>query len=143
MPTVDEHDTSHTGSVPLIPLSSRRRNYSPLGSDHTADDFGGAGSSSDTAYHGGGGATTPNNYYHHPQKQKTATFDHMASGGGGFATPRNQGSQSAKSKKSAVVIISSYVFDWVIIFAILGLAYYLNDREPNRRPFSLVDPNIS
>ena len=37
----------------------------------------------------------------------------------------------------------SYVFDWVVIFAAIGIATVLGDIEPNKRPFSLNDPDIS
>lgn len=47
------------------------------------------------------------------------------------------------STKSGFAILSSYVFDWVIVVVILGVSYYMDGHEPNRRPFSLEDPNIS
>lgn len=141
MTTAAENDTN-TGSVPLIPLS-RRRNYSPLGSDHF-DEFGAA----DTSYHGGTAYSSDNNdtttNHHYQQQQHSAPFinnNTMARGRQQqlFATlkPRKG------STKSAVSVVSSYVFDWIIIIAILGAAYYLNNKAPNRRPFSLEDPNIS
>lgn len=138
MTTAADNDTS-TGSVPLIPLT-RRRNYSPLGSDHGGDAFDGA----DTAYHGGHHASPHDDahddaLYHSPPSH--TAFGSMARGGQQplFAALRPR----KGSTKSAVSVVSSYVFDWIIIFAILGVAYYLNDKDPNRRPFSLEDPNIS
>lgn len=137
MTTAAENDTN-TGSVPLIPLS-RRRNYSPLGSDHF-DDFGAA----DTSYHCGTAYINNDTTKHYQQQQHSAPFinnNTMARGRQQqqFATlkPRKG------STKSAVSVVSSYVFDWIIIIAILGAAYYLNNKAPNRRPFSLEDPNIS
>lgn len=121
MTTVAENETT-TGSVPLIPLT-RRRNYSPLGSDHF-DDF----DTTETSYHGAS----------HPKS--STPFNNMARGRQQlFATMRPQ----KGSMKSSIAVASSYVFDWCIIIAILGVAYYLNGKAPNRRPFSLEDPNIS
>ncbi|PSR78243.1 PAP2 superfamily-domain-containing protein [Coniella lustricola] len=49
----------------------------------------------------------------------------------------------ASSKAGGIAIISSYVFDWVIVLVLLGVAGFLNGHAPNRRPFSLEDPTIS
>ncbi|KEZ41812.1 PAP2-domain-containing protein [Scedosporium apiospermum] len=47
------------------------------------------------------------------------------------------------SKKGAILVTTSYVFDWVVIIA-LGIAgYIMGDHTPNKRPFYLSDPNIS
>lgn len=130
MTTAAENDTN-TGSVPLIPLA-RRRNYSPLGSDHF-DEFNAA----DISYHGGNTAYNDDNTASY---QRSAPFNNMARGRQQlFATLRPR----KGSTKSAVSVVSSYVFDWCIIIAILGVAFYLNNKAPNRRPFSLEDPNIS
>ena len=37
----------------------------------------------------------------------------------------------------------SYIFDWVLLLAIGGGSAVLGEIEPNKRPFSLKDPNIS
>ncbi|KAF3764847.1 hypothetical protein M406DRAFT_43706 [Cryphonectria parasitica EP155] len=46
-------------------------------------------------------------------------------------------------RPGGAVIISSYVFDWIVVVVVFGIAAYMNNHEPNRRPFSLEDPNIS
>lgn len=91
----------------------RRRNYSPLGSDRL---------NLNTSYHG------PGYNSHSPVNNMSRSRQQLLSSG---------------SIKSAIPVISSYVFDWMIIILILGIAYYLNDKAPNKRPFSLEDPNIS
>lgn len=50
---------------------------------------------------------------------------------------------SKGSKKSDMSVLSSYVFDWVIIIVILGVSLYMDGRTPNKRPFILDDPEIS
>lgn len=52
------------------------------------------------------------------------------------------GSASLKEQFSLAVLIS-YVFDWVVLIVIVGISYVLGNIEPNKRHFSLVDPNIS
>ena len=49
---------------------------------------------------------------------------------------------SRKSKMSAMVI-GSYVFDWLILIAVGVVGVVLGNVTPNKRPFSLQDPNIS
>lgn len=51
--------------------------------------------------------------------------------------------RSRTGKSGGIAVLSSYVFDWIMIIVLLGVAYYMNDHEPNRRPFSIEDPNIS
>lgn len=40
-------------------------------------------------------------------------------------------------------LIGSYVFDWFILLVVAGIAGVLGIVEPNKRPFSVLDPNIS
>ncbi|KAG7143529.1 Diacylglycerol pyrophosphate phosphatase 1 like protein [Verticillium longisporum] len=40
-------------------------------------------------------------------------------------------------------LICSYVFDWVVLVLVAGAGGGLHLIEPNKRPFSLVDPNIA
>lgn len=137
MTTAAENDIhNNTGAVPLIPLA-RRRNYSPLGSDLSNDDFHDA---ADSSYHGA--SNTAYNYNSHNNNSFNDGSNTASRGGRGgnmFATLK----QPRKGSIKSVSIVSSYVFDWIIIIAILGAAYYLNGKAPNRRPFSLEDPNIS
>lgn len=48
-----------------------------------------------------------------------------------------------KKKKGGWVVVLSYVFDWVIIGVAGGIGYVLGESTPNKRPFSLHDPDIS
>ena len=48
-----------------------------------------------------------------------------------------------KRKKGGWVVVVSYVFDWVIIVVAGVIGYIIGDLTPNKRPFSLHDPNIS
>ncbi|CAN8099071.1 unnamed protein product [Discula destructiva] len=110
-----QEDSLQHGSVPLIALNRRQKSYQPLRDDNF--EF-------DSAYSSGA------NYEPHPQNMARSPLAGLRGAGG--------------SKKSGfLAITSSYVFDWCIIIVILGVAYYLNHHEPNRRPFSLEDPNIS
>lgn len=42
-----------------------------------------------------------------------------------------------------VKVVLSYVFDWVVLIVAAGIGAVLDRIEPNKRPFSLTDPNIS
>lgn len=50
--------------------------------------------------------------------------------------------QSQKSKLS-MLVIGSYVFDWLILVVVGIIGVILGNVTPNKRPFSLQDPNIS
>lgn len=47
------------------------------------------------------------------------------------------------SPRTTISLVASYVFDWIVLMALGGVGYILGKREPNKRPFSLTDPNIS
>ncbi|KAK3337303.1 PAP2 superfamily-domain-containing protein [Cercophora scortea] len=48
-----------------------------------------------------------------------------------------------RKQRFSWVLVSSYVFDWVILAAAAAVGYVLGDITPNKRPFVLEDPNIS
>ncbi|KAI1268818.1 PAP2 superfamily-domain-containing protein [Xylariaceae sp. FL1019] len=49
-----------------------------------------------------------------------------------------------RAKKASKIVISSYVLDWVILIVVGVIGYYLGEKvTPNKRHFSLQDPNIS
>lgn len=52
------------------------------------------------------------------------------------------GSESLR-KHLSIRVIASYIFDWIILIAIGVVGFILSRVEPNKRPFSLVDPNIA
>ncbi|KAK3383885.1 PAP2 superfamily-domain-containing protein [Lasiosphaeria ovina] len=52
------------------------------------------------------------------------------------------GSRGRKGKLSWVVI-ASYVFDWAVLIVAAAVGAILGDITPNKRPFSLEDPDIS
>lgn len=143
----EEH--SNNGSVPLIPLS-RRRDYSRLSDDndnynyHDNDHFNynhqnNSTSSSNNPHAGLDDFDTSYRGSSHPHQQ-LGTSSSMARG----PLLSNLRMPAGGSKKgSSLAVISSYAFDWIIIIAIFGIAYWWNGVPPNRRPFSLEDPNIS
>ncbi|EPE31569.1 Acid phosphatase/Vanadium-dependent haloperoxidase [Glarea lozoyensis ATCC 20868] len=47
------------------------------------------------------------------------------------------------SGRISVALILSYVFDWFIIIAAAGIGAALANITPNKRPFSLINPEIS
>lgn len=53
----------------------------------------------------------------------------------------HSGSSSAGS--FSVKLLASYAFDWIVLVVITVVAGFLGRIEPNKRPFSLDDPNIS
>ncbi|KAI1375548.1 acid phosphatase/Vanadium-dependent haloperoxidase [Hypoxylon crocopeplum] len=57
----------------------------------------------------------------------------------------DHGSPSLQSRKSklSTVVIGSYVFDWLILVVVGIIGVVLGNVAPNKRPFSLQDPNIS
>ncbi|KAI0197725.1 acid phosphatase/Vanadium-dependent haloperoxidase [Astrocystis sublimbata] len=48
-----------------------------------------------------------------------------------------------KKKKMSVLVILSYAFDWLIMVVVGLIGYFLGNVTPNKRHFSLNDPNIS
>lgn len=52
-------------------------------------------------------------------------------------------SQSFRGRRLPFRLIFSYIFDWVICLAFAGLGGVFDRLSPAKRPFSLVDPNIS
>ncbi|KAI3332457.1 acid phosphatase/Vanadium-dependent haloperoxidase [Xylariaceae sp. AK1471] len=59
-----------------------------------------------------------------------------------FDSLRSRSRGRSKKKFSAVVILS-YAFDWLIMVIVGLIGYFLGNVTPNKRPFSLQDPNIS
>lgn len=49
----------------------------------------------------------------------------------------------AGMNKITLVQTLSYVFDWVILIIVGVIGVILGNVTPNKRPFSLQDPNIS
>ncbi|KAL7927413.1 acid phosphatase/Vanadium-dependent haloperoxidase [Trichoderma austrokoningii] len=49
----------------------------------------------------------------------------------------------AKMGLPSIRLISSYVFDWIVLIIVTAVGYVLGRITPNKRPFSLVDPDIS
>ncbi|KOS21121.1 putative lipid phosphate phosphatase 3 [Escovopsis weberi] len=49
----------------------------------------------------------------------------------------------SKKKGFSKRLFISYAFDWIVLIAFAGIGAYLSQVAPNKRPFSLVDPNIS
>lgn len=146
------NDERSNGSVPLIPLSSsRRRDYARLSEDNDNYSYNDNDNDSnfrdhnyasqkhnnldiDTSYQGPRSYTYPqqeqHHHYQHHQQQPPTMMSNLRSAAGA-------------SKKGSISVMASYAFDWAIILVVLGIAYWWNDHEPNRRPFSLEDPNIS
>ncbi|KAI1432004.1 acid phosphatase/Vanadium-dependent haloperoxidase [Xylaria sp. CBS 124048] len=46
-------------------------------------------------------------------------------------------------KKLSAVVVLSYVFDWLILIIVGLIGYFLGNVTPNKRPFSLLDGDIS
>ncbi|KAK4117383.1 PAP2-domain-containing protein [Canariomyces notabilis] len=53
------------------------------------------------------------------------------------------GGSVRRKEKPSWVLALSYVLDWVVLIAFAAVGYVLGDIEPNKRPFSLDDRNIS
>lgn len=106
-------DERSDGSVPLITLPNRHH-YSQIEDDHTLD------TDIETSYPG-------------PSYSPKMDRSFIAA----QARPRK------RSRSSALMVASSYVFDWIIILAMLAVSFYVGNRPPNRRYFFLEDPNIS
>ncbi|TGO48624.1 hypothetical protein BCON_0235g00230 [Botryotinia convoluta] len=51
--------------------------------------------------------------------------------------------RSRNNGKISIAVVLSYVFDWVICIVAAALGAVFNYQTPNKRPFSLVDPDIS
>lgn len=54
-----------------------------------------------------------------------------------------QSGSDAKKGRPSIRLITSYIFDWVILLVVAAVGYVLGVISPQKRPFSLVDPNIS
>ncbi|KAF5986898.1 diacylglycerol pyrophosphate phosphatase [Fusarium coicis] len=48
-----------------------------------------------------------------------------------------------RGRRFPIRLILSYLFDWIICFVFVGIGGWLDRVAPAKRPFSLVDPNIS
>jgi len=48
-----------------------------------------------------------------------------------------------RGRGKPLVLIASYVFDWIILAALAAAGVVMDRVSPNKRPFSLNDPNIS
>lgn len=153
----EEH--SHAGSVPLIPLSRRREEYDRLSDDNDHDPVG-------YNYHGSTKNDASNNPFSDSHEQRHGHSDlddfdtsyrganprHQYNNHNNFTTSSNMAGgpmmsnlrqAAGVSKKGSISVMLSYAFDWVVAFAFLGVAAWWNGYEPNRRPFSLEDRNIS
>ncbi|KAL7794559.1 PAP2 superfamily domain-containing protein [Trichoderma ceciliae] len=49
----------------------------------------------------------------------------------------------AKKGLPSIRLISSYIFDWIVLIIVAAVGYVLGRITPNKRPFSLVNPEIS
>jgi hypothetical protein len=49
----------------------------------------------------------------------------------------------AKMGLPSIRLVTSYIFDWIILIIVTAVGYVLGRITPNKRPFSLVDPDIS
>ncbi|KAK2610740.1 hypothetical protein N8I77_004146 [Diaporthe amygdali] len=128
----------NNGSVPLIPIQSRRQ-YSRVGYDleHDPDDH----DDRDRDHHQHD-AYRDSDMRHqvdtsYPGPSYTPDINMARTHIAAQLRPRK------RSTRSAITVVSSYVFDWIIIFVALGVAYYMGNHPPNKRPFFLEDPNIS
>ncbi|KAJ4272309.1 hypothetical protein NW762_001021 [Fusarium torreyae] len=52
-------------------------------------------------------------------------------------------SSGLRGRRFPIRLILSYIFDWLVCFVFVGIGGYLDRVAPAKRPFSLVDPNIS
>jgi hypothetical protein len=52
-------------------------------------------------------------------------------------------SSGLRGRRFPIRLILSYLFDWIICFVFVGIGGWLDRVAPAKRPFSLVDPNIS
>ncbi|KAK8050037.1 lipid phosphate phosphatase 4 [Apiospora phragmitis] len=59
------------------------------------------------------------------------------------APPVRGNSAGRKKHNASWVLIASYATDWIVLIAADAVGFYLGNITPNRRPFSLEDPNIS
>jgi hypothetical protein len=48
-----------------------------------------------------------------------------------------------KMGRPSIRLISSYIFDWIVLIVVAAVGYVLGVITPNKRPFSLVNPDIS
>jgi len=60
-----------------------------------------------------------------------------------MAGSRSDHLASSSRRDLTVKVVLSYVFDWVVLIVAAGIGAVLDRIEPNKRPFSLNDPNIS
>lgn len=128
----------NNGSVPLIPIQSRRQ-YSPVDYDleHDPDDhYDRDRDHPHDRYHDSGmrhqvDTSYPGSSYNPPDINMART--HIAA----QLRPRK------RSTKAVITVVASYAFDWIIIIVSLGVSYYMGHHPPNKRPFFLEDPNIS
>lgn len=56
---------------------------------------------------------------------------------------RNPMKSRSNPGRMSIALIFSYIVDWLVIIAAVGLGAALSVISPNKRPFSLVNPEIS
>ncbi|KAK2591396.1 hypothetical protein QQS21_010902, partial [Conoideocrella luteorostrata] len=49
---------------------------------------------------------------------------------------------SPSTRGFSMKLLASYAFDWIVLIVIVVVGGFLGRIEPNKRPFSLDDPNI-
>lgn len=64
------------------------------------------------------------------------SYQKMADSGMGFAT-------QIRGTRFSMRLLLSYAFDWIVLIVVAGVATALGVIPPKKRPFSLVDPDIS
>lgn len=71
-------------------------------------------------------------------------MDRPRSAGSPAVAPRTSGHAAASRRQPVtLLVISSYVFDWLVIAALSVVGEVLGKRDPNKRPFQLENPDIS
>ncbi|EWY79833.1 hypothetical protein FOYG_17010 [Fusarium oxysporum NRRL 32931] len=58
-------------------------------------------------------------------------------------TPPAPFASKLRDRSWTASLIGSYVFDWIVLAIVVGIGAYLGIIEPNKRPFSVLDPSIS
>lgn len=108
--------TRDDGSYPLIPLQLQEQQYQRMSED----------------------SDNENHHFDSMRQKPSCPLPPQTSS---FSSHNNM--RQPMSKGAAAFLISSYVFDWAVIFITLGISFYLGNIDPNKRLFYLDNPDIS
>ena len=89
----------------------------------------------------GNGADNYDRNTHHSKARQL--FNSLSSSHSYIRMDEFRGPAPRRQTGTPLLLLSSYVFDWVVLLVVGGVGYWLGKMKPNMRPFQLESPHIS